>query len=239
MSEYNITINWIRHGESCANLGQQIHKDVLGKQGSDTIVNRLDDEQKDAEYDMLDEKQEKASDNDEFTMIDSIPPPAKNSGFWTSIVNNVSSLMPTAIKDTTAKIASAFLYEPNLSFIGMNHAINLGTNYFVYNNNEHNIYISSPLTRTITTALLSLRFVENAVIYVVPYINEKNNPSNIVGMDYQNTAVDSVLLKKKILFVKEWLEHFWIIKFDDIEIRKFLINIYEVTSDDNLKRVDY
>jgi hypothetical protein len=102
-----------------------------------------------------------------------------------------------------------------------------------------NIYISSPLTRTITTALLALRFVENAVIYVVPCINEIENVSSKVGIDHQNTAVPCNLLKKKIFFIKEWLGKFWITKFDDIEIRNFLKNIYRTTTNENLKLVIY
>jgi hypothetical protein len=117
----------------------------------------------------------------------------------------------------------------------MNHAINLGTNFFSKDDRikPANIYISSALTRTITTALLALRFVPNAVIYVVPYINEIGNVGEKVGMDWQNTGVESSLLKKKILFIKKWLDVNWITRFDDIEIINFLITIYEIIDDTN------
>jgi len=247
MSDFTITLNWIRHGESCANLGQKNHKDIVDKQKladlddlDDLDVKQENDSWDDFDFDFddLGVKDDKIHD-----VIVQVPAPDQKIGFWSSLsipnvikssTSKIASI-PDVINSSSSQMASAFLYEPNLSFIGMNHAINLGTEYFTANNNTRDIYISSPLTRTITTALLSLRFIENAVIYVVPYINEKNNCSDMINLDYQNTAVDSVLLKKKILFIKEWLEHFWIIKFDDIEIRKFIKDIWSKTSNELLK----
>ena len=123
-------------------------------------------------------------------------------------------------------LSATMIYEPNLSYIGMNQAINLGTEFFSQecNKSPNNIYISSGLTRTITTALLALRFVPNAVILVVPFISETTKDDND---DIQNIAVSSEMLKKKILFIKNWLEENWIIRFDDIEIINFLITIYK------------
>ena len=51
-------------------------------------------------------------------------------------------------------------------------------------------------------SLLALRFVPNAVIYVVPYINEIGNISLKIGADWQNTAVKSSILKKKNIVYK-------------------------------------
>jgi hypothetical protein len=192
--KYEVNINWIRHGESCANLEEGINNDKKENIEFDDIY--------DLDY------------------ILKLPEEEKN--ISSEIIKKV-----------------VFLYEPNLSFIGMNQAINLGINFFSKNNDIKNIYISSPMTRTITTALLSLRFVKNAVIYVVPYINEKSNIENSDIYDHQNYAIPSNLLKKKIFFIKEWLNEFWITRFDDIEIRNFLKNIYRLTTNIELKNKIY
>jgi hypothetical protein len=49
-----------------------------------------------------------------------------------------------------------------------------------------------------------------------------------MGLDAQNTGVESSILKKRILFIKKWLDQNWITHFDDIEIINFLITIYEI-----------
>ena len=126
-----------------------------------------------------------------------------------------------------SKIAGTNI-EPPLSFIGMQHAINLG-NKFMTEHNHYDMYISSALTRTITTALLSLRHRPEVIIYVVPYINERHEFDIGAGIsDYQNIAVKSDLLKRKIRFIKDWLEYNWIYYFDDIEI----INDFNIILDD-------
>ncbi len=121
-------------------------------------------------------------------------------------------------------IKNMLYYEPNLSYIGMCHSINLGRYYM--KNNTHDIYITSGMTRTIMTALLSLRHNPNAIIYVVPFINELSNVSSITGVDYQNNAVPSKILKKRIRFIKDWLERNWINNFDDIEIMTDLTDLF-------------
>jgi hypothetical protein len=260
--KYEITINWIRHGESCANIDQGINKDkredILFNDPNDLdLILKL--EQVLSEYEVVDgantdNHNDIESEYDDLLDINEIAGQSM-AGQSMTVTNEpvleqeiVDSQHKKASANTIGKIISkhaikkasrlkaAFLYEPNLSFIGMNQAINLGTNYFHKNNDVKNIYITSPLTRTITTALLSLRFVENAIIYVVPYINEKSNAAALIQYDFQNSAVPSNLLKKKIFFIKEWLNEFWITKFDDIEIRNFLKNINRITTNGNLKR---
>ncbi len=182
----NITIDWIRHGESCGNI-MQGH--ILDKPSNDRKVG----------YDKL-------------TIIRKSNSDSILSDVWNKTMN------------LGGIIKNMLYYEPNLSYIGICHSINLGR-YFM-NNNKHDIYISSGMTRTIMTALLSLRHNPDAVIYVVPYINEFSNISSITGIDYQNTAVPSNILKKRIRFIKDWLEKNWITNFDDIEIMTDLTELF-------------
>jgi hypothetical protein len=199
LETYNITFNWIRHGESCANYDQGSHNDKGTdiKPGYGIINNNFETK-----------SMKKRFKDDTTSNLEKNKHASKNmlSSFFSAI---------KAIND----------YEPNLTYIGMNQAINLGTDFFSKpeHTNPNNIYLSSGLTRTITTALLALRYKQDAVIYVVPYINETSKGVD----DKQNNAVPSIILKKKILFIKDWLEKNWIIEFDDIEIINFLIVIYE------------
>lgn len=218
-NNYQITINWIRHGESCANLEQKNYKD-RPTEDSPIEDHPIEDHPIDEWVSVNSEEEKKTS--------------GEEKNFFERVVDTARDAI-SSLAEKSTQIQAAFLYEPNLSFIGMNHAINLGTNFIYFNNKPQNIYISSPLTRTITTALLSLRFIPNAIIYVVPYINEIPNAASTIGYDYQNTAVPSQLLKKRIKFIKEWINKFWIVKFDDIEIMNFLDNIMQITTNDKLK----
>jgi len=195
---YNITINWIRHGESCANYahGSSDKKNVPHRpHGFGKFPNKYEE----------DYANNKNSEEDT----------QKNNHASNDILYNSHPVS-----------GNSHAYEPNLSYIGMNHAINLGNEFFF--KREHidpkNIYISSGLTRTITTALIALRFIPDAVIYVVPYINETENNND----DISNIAVPLIILKKRIRFIQEWLQKNWITRFDDIELINFLITIYEI-----------
>lgn len=254
--QYKITINWIRHGESCANhatggikdkidpnlgLGYGINNNTyetdLIQEASEWLNVPIDDPIDDhEEYDEHDIAIAKTI----LERTDIIPDTANLSdyvtSFWSPVNNTLNKKTDdkSTLSSTYSYIINKFKYEPNLTYIGMNHSINLGTDFFSqpHRNNSKNIYISSGLTRTITTALLALRFIPNAVIYVVPYINEIHNGwDNIVG-DKQNKAVESSILIKKIMFIKDWLERNWITRFDDIEIINFLIAIYEIINEE-------
>ena len=52
-------------------------------------------------------------------------------------------------------------------------------------------------------------------------------------MDYQNTAVPSATLKRRVKFIKEWLEENWLVYFDDIEIiedlEKLRLHVDQIT----------
>lgn len=197
----NITINWIRHGESCANYAQGPNdkkKDIPTRSGFGKFPNKYEEDNE--KYDSIL--------NDEGDT-------QKNKHASNGILYNSHPVS-----------GSSNAYEPNLSYIGMNQAVNLGNDFFFKQKHidPKNIYISSGLTRTITTALLALRFIPDAVIYVVPYINETENNNE----DISNIAVPLVILRKRIHFIQEWLRINWITRFDDIQIINFLITIYEI-----------
>lgn len=132
--------------------------------------------------------------------------------------------------DIFTPIKAKFKYHPNLSYIGMQHAIILGRDFIRPQNllKKYDAVFSSATIRSIMTALLAFRGQPNTIIYVVPYINEISNFAGIADMDYQNTPYKSEILKRQIAFIKEWLRYNWISKFDDIEIMQNLIQLREL-----------
>ena len=119
-------------------------------------------------------------------------------------------------------IKAYFKYHPNLSFVGMQQAILLGDKFARYQ--QYDAVFSSATIRSIMTALMAFRGT-NTIVYVVPYINERLNVASIATMDYQNTPFSSTILKRQVLFIKDWLEENWIKHFDDIEIMQQLISL--------------
>lgn len=108
----------------------------------------------------------------------------------------------------TLKLMQEGRYEPNLSYIGMQQAVLLKKNFL--KEATPKIILSSASTSSIMTALMSTRG-ENVQIYVVPYISE-----------IQNVGVKSSILKRRIAFMKDWLETYWINDFDDIGVMEDL-----------------
>lgn len=244
---YNVTIDWVRHGESCANLYQrsivdkpvdrpfgygklelearrfdETYENIHGPQFKSAKLETLDFEDvPEKEYDAEKlrreaeevERQQRLKQEQEksgwgwFT--------SKASAFATVASKAVASAATSVASDLSSRAKASMFYEPPLTFIGMQHAINLGNKYFDEEpSKNYDIYITSPLTRTITTALLSLRKRPDITIYVMPYINEHDKGP----LDYQNLAVPSAVLKKRVKFIKDWLQANWIKNFDDIEI---------------------
>ena len=113
---------------------------------------------------------------------------------------------------------AAWKYHPNLSFIGMQHAIILGLRYTRMQ--QYNIILSSATLRTVMTALLSFRHNPNTKIYVCPYVTEFLNMS--ASNDNQNNPIESSRLKRFVKFIKEWLRENWLKYYDDIEINEKL-----------------
>lgn len=119
-------------------------------------------------------------------------------------------------------------YHPNLSFIGMQHAILLGQ-YFK-DKNITAIFVS-PTLRAIMTALIAFRSHSPVTIHVVPYIHEKMKSKNIINPDYKNTPLQSDRLKRMVEFVKDWLEYKWFDYYDDIEINNTLLSLQKQLSE--------
>lgn len=142
--------------------------------------------------------------------------------------------VPIYTKSLDSKLKASWRYEPNLSYIGMQQAIMLGVDFI--SKQKYTVVLCSPLTRTIMTAILAFRSQPNIIINVVPYISELQNVFKFIGSDYQNTAVSSTILKRRIKFIKDWLENNWIDKFDDIEIMGDLLRLRQEISDDNMIR---
>lgn len=147
-----VTIDWVRHAESCANL-----------------------------------------DGDSY--LDRNP-------------SSLPNLVPTP-----SQIKATAKYHPNLSFIGMQQAILLGSEYSKDKKYDA-IFVSASL-RSIMTAMMALRGCD-CVIHVIPYITEHINLAGKIDKDYQNKSVPPEILKRLVLYVKDWLENNWIKYFDDI-----------------------
>ena len=131
--------------------------------------------------------------------------------------------------DFLTTIKAKFKYHPNLSYIGMQHAILLGSNFVKPENTQrrYNAVFSSATIRSIMTALMAFRGTD-IIIYVIPYINEVPNFAAFASMDYQNTPYKSEILKRQIAFIKDWLLMNWISRFDDIEVMQNLIHLKKI-----------
>lgn len=173
-----VSIDWVRHAESCSNFDSQ------------TNVDRELNANRDYGYAMT------------------------------------GGAMAGGAGDYFTGIKSRWYYEPNLSYIGIQQAIFLGEKYLKGHN--YNAIFCSPLSRTIMTSMIALRANPHVTIYVTPFISEIQNIFSYVDFDNQNTAVASNVLKKRIKFVKSWMEKNWIDNFDDIEIMTDLIHVRDV-----------
>jgi hypothetical protein len=147
---------------------------------------------------------------------------AGNNIGYDPIINTNKIIMEEkkSIVKTPTQLKAGWKYHPNLSFIGMQHGIMLGTDYV--QNNKYDAVFVSPTVRTVMTALMACRNNPNLKIYVVPYIVEHQNFTSYANSDYQNTPVESTRLKRIIAFIKDWLGTMWIKYFDDIELISLL-----------------
>jgi len=125
---------------------------------------------------------------------------------------------------------SAKIKQPILTNKGIQQSILLGTNYI--NNNLKNLQcgFSSPVARTIMTALISMRTYyyknNNFIIKLNPYISENLNFGSNFMLDNQNAIMSPLKIKLMIKLIKDWLEKFWLIEYDDCEFEQLLNNIY-------------
>ena len=133
-----------------------------------------------------------------------------------------------SIYNLISSIRNMFVYQPNLSFIGMQQGIKLGMDFINFQP-EYDIVFVSPTIRTIMTALMCLRTVKTK-IYVIPFILEHQNITKIINSDYQNMQVDTDKLKRITAFIKDWLQKEWMKYYDDIEVINVLHLIREYIS---------
>ena len=134
--------------------------------------------------------------------------------------------------------------HPSLTNFGINQAILLGMNFI--NNlpaNRLTIGYTSPLARTVMTALLSMRtysYSINPNFEIIPnqYISEVLNMAGAYDYDYQNKILSPLKLKLMIELIKDWLENFWLIEYDDYEFNKLIKNIEESVINDLQLRLD-
>jgi broad specificity phosphatase PhoE len=195
----DLTIDVVRHAESCANyaINNYLDKPPLTPQieGNSRLPETIKQEQ----------------------------PKSIKQKSVDFLVNPVQT-----VSDAASVVKGTAFREPNLTFVGMQQAIRLGNKITKeHAKNPYDVIITSGLSRTILTALLALRSIPNIVIYVVPFINEIPNDFDLKGMgpQMQNDAVEPKYLKPKTKFLKDWLEKNWSSnKFEDIEIMTYLNN---------------
>lgn len=192
----HITIDWVRHAESCANYS------------SHNFMDKDSDPHRPTGYEKI-----------------SNPKSVSNSwDFW-------KRFGFTSLK-------SAFMYHPNLSFIGTQHAILFGRDYLKSrrpDQKSYDIIFCSPSLRTIMTALFALRGT-NTKIIVCPYILEHLNLAG--SADRVNPPVKSDILIQYVDIVKTWLEHNWIDRFDDIEVMGLLNDLLEIGHKNHIENID-
>lgn len=136
---------------------------------------------------------------------------------------------------TPSAMKAFWKYQPNLSFIGMQQSILLGTKYA--KSEPYDAVFVSPTVRGIMTAMMALRGTKHT-IHVIPYITEYTNwTENIVeGADAQNNPVPADILKRIVAYLKDWLEMNWIRYFFDIELAELLTSLKEkILNDTNTK----
>jgi len=146
-------------------------------------------------------------------------------GWWLPNIPDLTNLT------TIAK--APFKYQPNLSFIGMQQAILLNEVY-ISKQNDYDVVFASPTVRAIMTAMLGFRG-KNVKIYVIPYISEHLNLLGKIEGDYQNKPVKSNILRRIVLFLKDWLSTKWFRYYDDIQVMQKLINLRDILTSNGLE----
>ena len=123
--------------------------------------------------------------------------------------------------------------HPSLTSLGITQAIKLGVNYI--NTKPANTFTmgyASPTARTIMTGLLSMRTYSlnnpGFQIKLIQYISEALNFAK--GSDMQNMIISPIKIKLMIKLIKDWLEHFWLIEYDDYEFNQILKQIEQRSS---------
>lgn len=253
----NLKIHLVRHGESCSNvltnemvdryndtidierfksLVSQYMKNEITEYNNKCIKANISDIEKKlfhiifSELNIINKTKEEIE-----KIIKTINEKCKTKKDWLAFIKNdrmYSKKVKKAIYILKKMNKSTYLFEANLSYVGMNQAINLGRDFINKNDMNYDIIITSAKVRTIMTALLSLRSYnmnKPVKIVVVPYMNEISSEAKIVDNDKMNTGVDSKVLKKQIDIIKQWLKNNWIEYYDDIEVIDDIVELNKNT----------
>ena len=117
-------------------------------------------------------------------------------------------------------------YEPPLTYMGIQQAVLLNQNFISKQQIIFDKIFCSTLTRAAMTTLFGFRNIDPELhIYVVPFVNELQN--KIGTLDYSNYPNISLLMKKKIKLIKDWIEHNYFIYFDDIQVMTIFLDIFK------------
>lgn len=214
-NNYEIIIDWIRHAESCSNFDQNNVDDKYIENYNNPDNYGYDrKESYTPKYVKLHPKKSSIYN----------PKLESTTGFFSGLIS--------ATSDTISQFRAASIYQPNLSFIGMQQAILLGKNYIdplLDKNFMYDFILCSASIRSIMTALVAFRKYSHFKIYVVPFISEATNIAqytNVIGgEDYQNNPVPTDILKRMVAFIKDWLEKDWLKYYDDIEVMEYLVDL--------------
>jgi hypothetical protein len=247
MQTIQLNIYWVRHAESCSNYlqGHHLSQQPLDYNNPDNMgygIKNIEDTRKAAEdYFKRDaEKETKQAEPFEFEELDAqeigetkvsepqpeysfsrLLSPLKTIAATTvSAASSIASAASSKVSKTLEGMRAAVFTHPNLTYVGIQQAIELG---HFYKDKEIKYVFTSSSLRTIMTALMAFRNINNVEIIVVPYLNEH---TNIAGSyDSQNLPLDSQQLKRMVQFIKDWLQKYWNIYYDDIELINLLRNI--------------
>jgi hypothetical protein len=251
-----INIDWVRHAESCSNLEYTDLKEIKHDSGFDEDVLVSHSSSRSASIDSIRSINSDSSTNsvlvDKPSIKDDKPAIKDDKPAIKDDKPAIKDDKP-AIKDDKPKIADSYLSyffnsitpdkivpviakqfnllhkvsHPPLSYLGIQQSINLSLNL----KKNYDYYYCSPSTRTIMTALLSLRTLNyNKILNgeppiklkIIPYIIEISNIAGVVNQDYQNQIISKDKLDKIIIYIKKWLSEKYFNNFFDHEFNLIL-----------------
>ena len=256
------TIYWIRHANSCSNDYDIVHN----PQSPSPQIVPIDDTTDDDDDDEDDEDTEDEN-TEEGGRTTSDSPIHGGSDAFSNLLNSgrrrFGNILDAARRKTEKSLLirhSNKLYQPALTYLGITQSIMLGCNAFCTENythplskyeNDNLINISkikkiycSPSLRTLMTAILSLRNINNYTavqIIICPFIIENKNwyslkkktfnwISDFPGTDLQNDIVSIRKLSRLVNMIINWLKNEYINNFIDYEINNILIEIKKIIS---------
>jgi len=221
MSSDDITISWIRHGESMAQMMENAiddqYKNENDKQDfqeyrikvktEEIEQYRIDDFSKKIKeaYDAFKQsKEDKIDINKQLVFWDKTKDEVVNN-FINDKIFDEGELVDFAYEYAKLTPASWFL-TPTLTYAGKMQAERLGITYISKKYKANNtLFICSPTVRTIMTALYALQKsgIEMPTIHIVPYINEKG--MDTYYLDRANAGIPYEIIDDVIEMIKKYI----------------------------------